>query len=186
MKKKILMAIAAVTALLALVGCSSDSAASTAASSVASSAASSTADSAASTAESAADSTVEENTAAAVKADGVYTAQMDDAATEASYGWRDELVVEYKDGKIVSSSFESYDADGNKKSEVSPDTYPMDPAPADWIPQLSENILEAGTSADIDGITGATMASNNARAMLAAIEAEGEPDQTIVVSETAE
>lgn len=74
MKKKILMAIAAVTALLALVGCSSDSAASTAASSVASSAASSTADSAASTAESAADSTVEENTAAAVKADGVYTA----------------------------------------------------------------------------------------------------------------
>ena len=125
MKKKILMAIAAVTALLALVGCSSDSAAS----SVASSAASSTADSAASTAESAADSTVEENTAAAVKADGVYTAQMDDAATEASYGWRDELVVEYKDGKIVSASFESYDADGNKKSEVSPDTYPMDPLP---------------------------------------------------------
>ena len=122
----------------------------------------------------------------AVKDDGTYTAQMDDASAEAAYGWRDQLVVEYKDGKVVSAVFESYDADGNKKSEISPEVYPMDPAPADWMPQLSENILEAGTSADIDGITGATMASNNARAMLAAIEAEGEPDQTIVVSETAE
>lgn len=174
MKKAIVMILTAAT-LLTLAGCSSDSAASsTAASSVASSAASE----ASSTADSAA-----ENTEAAVKADGVYTAEMDDAATEASYGWRDQLVVEYKDGKMVSATFESYDADGNKKSEVSPDSYPMDPAPADWVPQLSENILAAGNSADIDGISGATMASNNARAMLAAIEESGEPGETIVVAE---
>ncbi|OUQ37746.1 FMN-binding protein [Faecalibacterium sp. An122] len=168
MKNKILMAMAAATALVVLAGCSSSSstADSTAASSTASSAAAS-----------------EETTETTGKADGVYTAQMDDASAEAAYGWRDELVVEYKDGKIVSATFESYDADGNKKSETTAETYPMDPSPADWMPELSENIVKAGTSSEIDGITGATLATNNAKAMLAAIEAEGEPDQTIVVSE---
>ncbi len=172
MKNKILMAMAAATALMVLAGCSSSS--STASSTADSTAASSTASSAAAS---------EETTETTGKADGVYTAQMDDASAEAAYGWRDELVVEYKDGKIVSATFESYAADGNKKSETTTETYPMDPAPADWMPELSENIVKAGTSSEIDGITGATLATNNAKAMLAAIEAEGEPDQTIVVSE---
>ena len=39
------------------------------------------------------------------KADGVYTAEMDDAAAEAAHGWRDTLTVEYKDGKVVSATF---------------------------------------------------------------------------------
>ena len=179
--KKISVAIVAV-AMLAMVGCSSNTASSTAASSTA---ASSTAASSAAenTAENTADSTTAETTA---MADGVYTAQMDDAAAEADYGWRNQLVVEYKDGKMVSATFESYDADGNKKSETTPDTYPMDPAPSEWIPQLSENILAAGNSADIDGISGATIASNDARALLAAIETEGKPGETITVSSTAD
>lgn len=179
MKKTISMVIAA-AAVLALVGCGSESASSTA---------SSVASSAASTASSAASSTAAveaEASNSAAKADGVYTAQMDDAATEASYGWRDELQVEYKDGKLVSATFESYDADGNKKSETTSDTYPMDPAPADWMPELSDNIVKAGNSADIDGITGATMASDHARLMLAAIEESGEPGETITVSEAAD
>lgn len=176
--KKISVAIVAI-AMLAMVGCGSNTASSTAASSTA---ASSTA--ASSTAENTADSAASaENTA---MADGVYTAQMDDAAAEADYGWRNQLVVEYKDGKMVSATFESYDADGNKKSETTPDTYPMDPAPSEWTPQLSENILAAGNSADIDGISGATNASNDARALLAAIETEGKPGETITVSSTAD
>lgn len=171
--KKISVAIVAI-AMLAMVGCGSNTASSTAASSTAaSSTAENTADSAASA----------ENTA---MADGVYTAQMDDAAAEADHGWRNQLVVEYKDGKMVSATFESYDADGNKKSETTPDTYPMDPTPSEWIPQLSENILAAGNSADIDGISGATNASNDARALLAAIETEGKPGETITVSSTAD
>ena len=176
--KKISVAIVAI-AMLAMVGCGSNTASSTAASSTA---ASSTA--ASSTAENTADSAASaENTA---MADGVYTAQMDDAAAEADYGWRNQLVVEYKDGKMVSATFESYDADGNKKSETTPDTYPMDPAPSEWTPQLSENILAAGNSADIDGISGATNASNDARALLAAIETEGKPGETITFSSTAD
>ena len=176
--KKISVAIVAI-AMLAMVGCGSNTASSTAASSTA---ASSTA--ASSTAQNTADSAASaENTA---MADGVYTAQMDDAAAEADHGWRNQLVVEYKDGKMVSATFESYDADGNKKSETTPDTYPMDPAPSEWTPQLSENILAAGNSADIDGISGATNASNDARALLAAIETEGKPGETITVSSTAD
>ena len=62
----------------------------------------------------------------------------------------------------------------------------MDPAPSEWIPQLSENILAAGNSADIDGISGATRASNDARTLLAAIETEGKPGETITVSSPAD
>ena len=117
--------------------------------------------------------------------DGTYTAEMDDASAEAAYGWRDRLVVEYKDGALVSAVFESYDADGNKKSEVSSDVYPMDPAPADWMPELSDQILKSGGTGEIDGITGATMASNNARAMMQAILDSGVAGETVTVAETA-
>lgn len=121
----------------------------------------------------------------AALADGTYTAEMDDASAEAAYGWRDRLVVEYKDGALVSAVFESYDAEGNKKSEVSPETYPMDPAPSAWMPELSDHILQAGGSTEIDGITGATMATNNAKAMLEAILTSGTAGGTVVVSEPA-
>lgn len=154
MKSKIVLITALSAATLALVGCGT-----------------------------AASSTATEQKTEAVKADGVYTAQMDDASAEAAYGWRDQLEVEYKDGKVVSAVFESYDADGNKKSEISPDVYPMDPTPADWMPQLSENIAKAETAEAIDGVAGATMASNNARAMMAAIEAANDPAEVLVVAE---
>lgn len=115
-------------------------------------------------------------------ADGTYTAEMDDAAAEAAYGWRDTLVVEYKDGKMVSAVFESYDADGNKKSEQTAETYPMDPQPSEWVPQLNANLEKAGDSKHLDGVAGATLASNNAKALLEAIEKEGKPGETIQVS----
>ena len=115
-------------------------------------------------------------------ADGTYTAQMDDAAMESSQGWRDTLVVEYKDGKIASATFESYDADGNKKSETTAETYPMDPHPTEWIPQLSESIVKAGDSKHLDTIAGATYASTDAKLLLEAIEKNGKPGETLVVA----
>lgn len=98
--------------------------------------------------------------------DGTYTAR----ASEATYGWTDVLTVTYKDGAIVSATFDSEDENGNLKSKASADEYPMDPLPSVWMPQLSENIVKAGTSADVDAVAGATMGSNNAKALLAAIE----------------
>lgn len=115
-------------------------------------------------------------------ADGVYTAEMDDAAAEAAYGWRDTLVVEYRDGKMVSAVFESYDPDGNKKSETSADVYPMEPSPSEWVPQLNANLEKAGDSKHLDGVAGATLASGNAKALLEAIEKNGQPGETIQVA----
>lgn len=152
--KKQVMTMAAAAALLVLAGCGTAAATSTAAS---------TADS------------------APAKADGVYTAQMDDASAEAAFGWRDQLVVEYRDGVIVSAVFESYDAEGNKKSETTSDVYPMDPTPSEWIPQLSENVEKAGRAFKIDNVSGATESSENARALLAAIEAGGKPGEVLLV-----
>ena len=116
-------------------------------------------------------------------ADGTYTAEMDDASAQAAYGWRDRLVVEYKDGALVSAVFDSYDADGNKKSETTPDTYPMDPAPSAWMPELNDQLLKSGGSGEIDGVTGATLATNNAKAMMKAILDSGVAGETVVVSE---
>lgn len=115
-------------------------------------------------------------------ADGVYTAEMDDAAAEAAYGWRDTLVVEYRDGKMVSAVFESYDPDGNKKSETSADVYPMEPSPSEWVPQPNANLEKAGDSKHLDGVAGATLASGNAKALLEAIEKNGQPGETIQVA----
>lgn len=165
MKNKILLAALAAAALLAFAGCSASN---TSASSSAGSAP-------------AAESAVQTEDSA--MADGVYTAEMDDASAEAAYGWRDRLVVEYKDGEMVSAVFESYDADGNKKSETSTDVYPMDPAPADWMLVLSENILAAAGSTEFDGVSGATLATGNARAMMQAILDSGVADETIVVAQ---
>ncbi len=152
--KKQVMTMAAAAALLVLAGCGTAAATSTAAS---------TADS------------------APAKADGVYTAQMDDASAEAAFGWQDQLVVEYKDGAVVSAVFESYDAEGNKKSETTSDVYPMDPTPSEWIPRLSENVEKAGRAFKIDNVSGATESSENARALLAAIEAGGKPGEVLLV-----
>ncbi|MDD6319795.1 MAG: hypothetical protein PUA63_02895, partial [Oscillospiraceae bacterium] len=58
----------------------------------------------------------------------------------------------------------------------------MDPHPSEWIPQLSENIQKAGTAKKIDTIAGATYASNDARALMEAIEANGKPGETIQVA----
>lgn len=101
---------------------------------------------------------------APAKADGVYTAQMDDASAKAAFGWQDQLVVEYRDGVIVSADFDSYDADGNRKSQLPEGAYPMEPSPSEWIPQLSENVEKAGRAFKIDNVSGATESSENARA----------------------
>ncbi len=113
-------------------------------------------------------------------ADGTYTAKM----SSDSYGWTVTLEVTYEDGVVTSAVFESLNTDGSKKSEASADEYPMDPLPSDWIPELSTNILAAGNATDIDAVTGATLATNNAIAMMGKIEEAalaGEANDVIIV-----
>lgn len=116
------------------------------------------------------------------KPDGVYTAQVDAAYAEANHGWTDTLTVTYKDGVVVDAVFESYDADGNKKSEATAETYPMDPHPTEWMPQLSQMVVDAGTSDKMDVIAGATHSSDSAKLLFAAIEKDGKAGETITVT----
>ncbi|MGD9559492.1 MAG: hypothetical protein AB7V55_02680 [Oscillospiraceae bacterium] len=114
------------------------------------------------------------------KADGVYTAEADDAYVQGNgYGWRDTLVLTYKDGKVVDAKFDAYDADGKAKS--GPGNYEMEPDPVVWIPQLSENIKNATDADSIDGIAGASIASGNARKLYEAIEKSGKVNEIIDV-----
>ena len=83
---------------------------------------------------------------------------------------------------MVSASFESYNAEGAKKSEATAEEYPMEFSPSEWIPQLTANIQKAGESKRIDAVAGATLASNNAVSLLKAIEENGKAGETIQVS----
>lgn len=117
---------------------------------------------------------------AANLADGVYTAQLDDAATEASHGWRDTLTVTVKGGVITETTFKSYNADGVEKSDAA--DYPMTPAPAEWQPQLAENVKNAAADGKVAAVAGATNSSKNAQALFDAILSQGKPGETITVA----
>ncbi len=121
-------------------------------------------------------------------ADGTYSAELSDAATEANHGWKDFLTVTYKDGKMVEVQFDSKDADGNLKSEwTTPENYPMDPQPSEWIPQLEENIKATSNPDKVAAVAGATMGSNNAKELYrAVVEKAKAGDTTTAVIDTAE
>lgn len=106
--------------------------------------------------------------------DGVYSAQ----ASEASHGWTDYLKVTYKDGAIVEVDYDSLDADGNLKSATTAETYPMDPLPSEWIPQLEDNILAADAADKIEAVAGATHASNNVKVLMEAVEKQAKEGNT--------
>lgn len=115
-------------------------------------------------------------------ADGVYTAQVDDAFVEAyGHGWREVLQVTFKDGKIVDAVYDGVNADGQRKSE--PGVYEMDPSPIDWLPKLEQNIIN-NADGKVDAVAGATSSSSNAEQLLKAIMQNGKPGETITVSIT--
>ncbi|MFV0352487.1 MAG: hypothetical protein ACK5JF_09315 [Oscillospiraceae bacterium] len=120
------------------------------------------------------------------KADGVYTAKVDAAYAEANHGWTDELTLTYKDGKVVEAVYESYDADGAKKSESTEYAEAMTgaggPSPAEWIPQLASNVVAAGSPDKVEVVAGATNASNSVIALYEGIEKDGKAGETITVT----
>lgn len=117
--------------------------------------------------------------------DGTYTARYENA----SHGYIEYLTVTFKDGTPVEAEYDAY-AEGDpsaKKSACTAEEYPMDPLPSEWIPQLSENVLAAGTNPDaIDGVAGATYASAAVRELYNAIleaAAKGETGEIVVPNE---
>lgn len=115
-------------------------------------------------------------------ADGTYTAQVDEATAAAAYGWTDTLSVTYKGGKIADVDFDAFDADGNRKSEIDPANYPMDPAPSVWMPQIEAAVKATSDADKVAAVAGATHSSANAKLLYAAvIEAAKAGNTTAVV-----
>ena len=103
--------------------------------------------------------------------DGTYT----------SHDWTEYLSVTYKDGVITDVDFDAKDANGNLKSEATAETYPMDPLPSEWIPQLEENVKAAGTADKIEAVAGATSSSESVKVLMAAVEKQAKAGNTEVV-----
>lgn len=120
------------------------------------------------------------------KADGVYTARTDDAYAEANHGWTDELVLTFKDGKVVEAAYESFNADGEKKSEnaeyIDAMTGAGGPSPAEWMPQLAKNVVAAGSPDKVEAVAGATSASKTVVALFEGILKDGKVGETITVT----
>ena len=120
-------------------------------------------------------------------ADGTYTARVDEATAEAAHGWTDTLTVTFQDGKVTSADFDAFDTDGNRKSELTQEEYPMDPSPADWMPTLEENVKATADPDKVAAVAGATQSSNNAKELYRAIREAAEKgsnskDLTVTVS----
>ncbi len=108
---------------------------------------------------------------------GMYEAE----SAEFGHGWKAFMKAEIKNDKMETVDFDYFNADGDLKSATTPETYPMDPHPTVWLPQLEAQLLAVDllNFVEIDGITGATGASGDAQAMMAlVIEAAKTGDTT--------
>ena len=80
--------------------------------------------------------------------DGTYKAEYQNE----SNGWTEFLTVTYQGGAITDVDFDAKDADGNLKSATTAETYPMDPHPSVWLPELEAKIKSAGTADKIEAV----------------------------------
>jgi FMN-binding domain. len=76
------------------------------------------------------------------------------------HGWKAQMEITVKDGKIVESKFDYVNADGQFKSEDEDYQKSMSEkngiGPADFIPQLNKALVETQDAKSIDVVTGAT------------------------------
>ena len=92
-----------------------------------------------------------------------------------------KMYIQVEDGVITDVDFDAKDANGNLKSEATAETYPMDPLPSEWIPQLEENVKAAGTADKIEAVAGATSSSESVKVLMAAVEKQAKAGNTEVV-----
>ena len=97
--------------------------------------------------------------------DGTYRAE----TAEFSHGWKNFLEVTIADDEQTSVNFDAVNEEDDTffKSEATAEQYPMDPHPSVWIPQIEAQLMAVDITSyeGIDGISGATSASNDAEAL---------------------
>lgn len=104
--------------------------------------------------------------------DGTYSAEYS-AADE--HGWTDRLDVTVEGGKITAATFDSYDAEGNKKSESEEYNNVMKDAggttwPSEFLPAYSTDLVEKQDAAKVDTIAGATVSADSLKVLFKALQ----------------
>jgi len=97
--------------------------------------------------------------------DGTYRAE----AAEFSHGWKNFMEVTIADDVQTSVNFDAFSEEDENllKSQTTTEQYPMDPHPSVWIPQLEAQLMAVNILSyeGIDGVSGATSASDDANAL---------------------
>lgn len=115
--------------------------------------------------------------------DGSYKAETEDF----SHGWKTFMEASISGDVLTVVNFDAADSTGNLKSETTPETYPMDPHPTVWIPELEAQYMATDilNYEGVDGITGATHGSDDAAALFQLIlDAALEGDNTTQILPT--
>lgn len=115
--------------------------------------------------------------------DGDYTAEVSDAyAASSGHGWKEYLKVTVTNNQISSMEYDAL-KDGKKKSEATAGEYPMTPPPSEWIPKINDALRAAEMPEAMDTVSGATMSSQTARKLYAALleAARTGNTQTVVI-----
>ena len=115
--------------------------------------------------------------------DGYYTAEM----SEFSHGWKEYLLIQVKDGSIVSAEFNAKDESGfikawdnsyMKNMSMVQNTYPNK-----YTREYVQQLLEEQSDIQVDAISGATTSGNNFKKLVQAVleQAETGNSETVVV-----
>ena len=132
------------------------------------------------------DSTSTPDSVASEYVDGTYRAE----SATFNNGYKEFLVVTYKDGKVTDVDFDAYSEKDETvlKSTLTIEEYPMftgenedEPyQPSIWYPTLEESIKNAAAPADVELIADATHSCENAQKYLAAIQEAAKKGDTEV------
>lgn len=126
-----------------------------------------------------ADSSSSANTAAKTYKDGTYKATYDFLD---GHGWKPQIEIEVKDGKITKVVYDSVNAEGKLKTKD--DAYnklmksKSNTSPAEYSPKLQDSLVKSQDSTKIDTVTGATESSEEFKALAAAALAKAEKGDT--------
>jgi major membrane immunogen (membrane-anchored lipoprotein) len=116
---------------------------------------------------------------------GTYKAE----TAEYSHGWITFMEVTISDDKQTAVTFDARMEDGSLKSETTAETYPMDPHPTVWIPELEAQYMAVDilNYSAVDGITGATHGSDDSMALFQLmLDAAKEGDTSLQILPTPE
>ena len=118
--------------------------------------------------------------------DGVYHAEFKDYD---SHGWKEYVDVQVQDNKVTVLTFDGVNADGDKKSEDEDSRASMEPVkgtyPAKFYADITNQYLEKGELKDVTTVAGATLSTDNFKALMLALESnmkDGVTDPVIVDS----